>query len=188
MYLPSKGQTHENRTPISHRNDRPKHRRRHRLPHKRRPKPSRLLATSSRAKHRRHLPTIQTITTMAKIIYNNQQYASIASLHRIIKPEITAGLLRQRIRAFKASGKNTTEAIKAALKDQKKSSKELTCTGCKQTKPSNQFQPHQTSLTGHKTRCKTCGPIKKINKPQQWANIIGSKPFGNMNQPVLVAI
>ena len=125
---------------------------------------------------------------MAKIIYNNQQYASIAALHRQIKPEITAGLLRQRIRTFKASGKNTTEAISAALEDQKKISKELTCTGCKQTKPSNQFQPHQTSLTGYKSRCITCGPIKKINKPQQWASIINSKPFGNINQPVSVAI
>jgi len=125
---------------------------------------------------------------MAKIIYNNQQYASIAALHRIIKPEITASLLRQRIRAFKASGKNTTEAINAALEDQKKISTKLTCTGCKQTKPSNQFEPHQTSLTGHKTRCKTCGPIKKINKPQQWASIISSKPLGNINQPVSVSI
>jgi len=128
---------------------------------------------------------------MAKITYNQKTYLSIKEIYQDEKPRATLNSFQQKVSLNIKAGMETTHAINAALKAKPPKARQkepIKCTGCHQTKSITQFEQHQTSLTGYKSRCITCGPIKKINKPQQWASIISSKPFGNINQPVSVSI
>ena len=133
---------------------------------------------------------------MAKITYNQKTYPTIKDIHHDLKPDISIKLFQQRVSKNKKKGMEEEIAINAALCGKHVINKftkhaknaPLKCTGCKQTKPTTEFKQHQTSHTGYKARCIKCGPIKKINKAQQWSNIIGSWPLGKTNQPIAVTL
>lgn len=125
---------------------------------------------------------------MTKLTYNGKQYSSAKAIYQANKPAASLQAFTKRVARLKKSGLTTEHAIKNALAGTNPATEQLTCSGCHQTKSTDYFEPHQTSITGFKSRCNACGSVNKANIKQQWASVFGSKPLGNINQPIQVRL
>ena len=119
---------------------------------------------------------------MTAITYNNITYPALSKLHAAIKPQVTLKILNQRFSRHKKAGISEQDALHLSLKTKPTYLGNIKCRTCKTKKPTSEYAPHPTSLTGHATKCETCrlAPSESIEISNAWQKILGSKPFGNI--------